>query len=108
MRITVPMDKLDSFVVNHLKSLILQPEHWKDILHKVIDRKQVPLVERRLKIGDSVKDESPPTSQTMTSSQINQITQAQLQKFADIAHERLRHGSQGFKCKHLHLLAQKI
>lgn len=66
------------------------------------------MVERRPKIGDSVKDEFPPTSQKITSSQVNQITQAQLKKFADIVHERLRHGSQGFKYKHLHLLAQKI
>lgn len=73
MRITVPMDKLNSFVVNHLKSLILQPEHSKDILHKVIDHKQDPLVERRPKIGDSVKDETPPMSQKMTSFQVNQI-----------------------------------
>lgn len=73
MRITISMNQLDSFVVNHLKSFILQPEHWKDIRHKVIDRKQDPLVERRPKIGNSVKDKSPPTSRKMTSSQVNQI-----------------------------------
>lgn len=128
---TMPMDKIDTLITDHLERHILQPERLEMILHTVLDRRQEHTGERlydaietgvadlddpdlkerihQLKaLRDAARVESARITAMLDSSQKKAITPQMLEHFAKAARKRLREPSSGYRREHLRALAQRV
>ncbi|WP_461346021.1 recombinase family protein [Bradyrhizobium sp. USDA 4451] len=107
---TVPMEKLDSAVAEHIEQRLLQPKRL-DAIENGIAHVSDPLLKERVTELKSVRDQARADAQRAEGALDRagpSITPQALKTFASQARRRMRTESGGYRRDHLRALAQRI
>lgn len=115
---SIPMDRLDHLIVNHLEERLLQPERLETFLASVLDRRQERAARRsrserqcferayRWPQGDPRSGESGRRARPGSGNQA--VSPDMVKTFAHIARQRIRLENGGYRRDHLRALAQRV
>jgi Recombinase zinc beta ribbon domain len=102
---SIPMERLDNLVTEHIAERLLQPERLEELLTSVLDRRQERAERRREHI--QAQADAARVSAMLGSSGQQAITPQMVQKFARTARERIRIDGGGYR-RDLRALAQCV
>ena len=121
---TIPMDKLDSVVAEHIEHRLLQPKRLEQILSRVLDRREElaerrtahiaesdPMLKERMTELKAVRDQARADAERAEGALDRLgpcITPQALKTFASQARKRMRIEGGGYRRDHLRALAQRI